>query len=125
MEKSGPSRWNPRTGKITRISILIHNHFYTAWVIRGCRVQWCHDRDNVGRSELGGTYCPIDDIGFDHRLIPLNVHHQRVRIEVIGGLSETVCATGMVFSSHHGRPAKAFNSLANTLIVRGDKDTIY
>jgi hypothetical protein len=69
------------------VPVAIYDDFHSVGVIGFRRVQSGHQCDYVGVLEPRGCNCLINDRGFNHGFVALNVDDKGIGTEGIGGLS--------------------------------------
>jgi hypothetical protein len=72
----------------------------------------------------GGGHGSIDHVGLDERFIPLDIHDNCIRRQVLCGFRETV-RTALVIESGHDNLASEFpDSSGNALVVGRNEDSL-
>jgi hypothetical protein len=126
VEKSGPTRWNWRPGKVQGETIFVRHHLNPIGIPDGVGiVEPRHKRDNFRTAAAHFRHGAIDDLGLDERLITLDIHNERVGIQIDRRLSETIRATLVVGTGHFHFTAETFHGSEDADIIRGDDDSAH
>lgn len=115
-----------RTREVEGASFAIGDHFDEMWIgelgLAGNRPR-CRPHPNRGIIQQQGN-CGINHRWIEQRFVPLQVDNDRTGI-LLRDFGSTVGCRRMTRRCHARDAAKTFDGAGNTLIVRGDDDSVY